>query len=293
MRPLESPTRTGRGAEPRTVKRLGALSVQLVDSVEQVRNRDAYFRRLLATADVLAAGLALIVATSVGGDGDQLQLAAVLALPVFVVMAKLLGLYERDELVINKSTLDEAPAVFQLATLFVLLVWLAEAFVINGALGKPQFVVLGLTTFVGVLGGRAFMRWLGTRTAATERCLLLGPSYAAARIEAKLELGRHSGAEIVPRRDLEDDHGHVVVSGRLGELVARTGAERLILVPTGTESDAVLDLIREAKSLNVKTTLWPRFTCPISVSSTWQSTHISLTSPIWTMFVPWTSETIL
>ncbi len=153
MRSLESPSRTGRGAEPRTVRRLGALSVQLVDSDEQVRNRDAYFRRLLATADVLAAGIALIVATSFGGDGDRLALAAVLALPVFVVLAKLLGLYERDELVINKSTLDEAPAVFQLATLFVLLVWLAEAYLINGSFGKPQFVVLGLTTFVGVLVG--------------------------------------------------------------------------------------------------------------------------------------------
>ena len=260
MRSLESPSHTGRGAEPRTVTRLGALSVQLVESDEQVRNRDAYFRRLLATADVLAAGVALIVATSFGGDGDRLALAAVLALPVFVVIAKLLGLYERDELVINKSTLDEAPAVFQLATLFVLLVWLAEAYLINGSFGKPQFVVLGLTTFVGVLLARAFMRWLGTRTAPTERCLLLGPGYAAARIEAKLELGRHGGAEIVARRDLEDEHGNVLVSGRLGELVGRTGAERLILVPTGTESDAVLDLIREAKSLNVKTTLWPRFT---------------------------------
>ena len=56
------------------------------------------------------------------------------------------------------------------------------------------------------------------------------------------------------REDLEDEHGHVRVSGRLDELVGRTGAERLILVPKATESDAVLDLIREAKSLDVKTT---------------------------------------
>ena len=98
MRSLESPTHTGRGAEPHTVTRLGALSVQLVDSDEQVRNRDAYFRRLLATADVLAAGIALIVATSFGGDGDRLALAAVLALTVFVILAKLLGLDKRFRL---------------------------------------------------------------------------------------------------------------------------------------------------------------------------------------------------
>ena len=36
--------------------------------------------------------------------------ATVVALPLVVVVAKFTGLYDRDELVLNKTTLDEAPA---------------------------------------------------------------------------------------------------------------------------------------------------------------------------------------
>jgi len=226
----------------------------------RTRNRDAYFRRLLVGADVLAAGLALIVVATLLGVRDELRVEAVLALPIYVVFAKLLGLYDRDELVLHKSTLDEAPAVFQLATFFLLFIWLGERFVQYGAFSKAQFVAVFAIAFVGTLAFRALARTIAERTAPLERCLVLGPAEAAARIDDKLELRAHSGAAIVAREDLEDRDGHVVVSGRLNELVQRTRAERIILVPTATESDAVLDLIREAKSLDVKTSLLPRFT---------------------------------
>lgn len=37
-----------------------------------------------------------------------------------------LGLYDRDELVLRKSTLEEAPKLFELSTLFSLLLWIGE-----------------------------------------------------------------------------------------------------------------------------------------------------------------------
>jgi exopolysaccharide biosynthesis polyprenyl glycosylphosphotransferase len=193
-------------------------------------------------------------ATSAG-----LHPAAVLAPPVFVLFAKMLGLYDRDELVLHKSTLEESPRVFQLVTLFVVFIWLGESFFLDGAFTKPMFAILWIAMFASVLTARGVARWVAERTAVPERCLVLGPAEAARRIDAKLSLRGPSGAEIVAREDLEDEHGHVHVSGRLADLVDRTGAERLILVPRATESDAVLDLIREAKVLDVKTTLWPRF----------------------------------
>ena len=101
-------------------------------------------------------------------------------------------------------------------------------------LRKPMFAVLWVATFACVLGARAFMRWLGTAH-RSDRALPRARAQPRrrARIEAKLSmLGRHGGAEIVAREDLEDEHGNVLVSGQLGDLVGRTGAERLILVPT-------------------------------------------------------------
>ena len=42
---------------------------------------------------------------------------AIAAVPILIVCAKLTGLYDRDETLLRKTTLDEAPKLFQLATL--------------------------------------------------------------------------------------------------------------------------------------------------------------------------------
>lgn len=75
-----------------------------------IDRRDRLYRRLLALADVFAAGLALFVGVSVLGS-DSLTPVALLALPVAVVVAKAIRLYDRDEALVSKTTLDEAPAL--------------------------------------------------------------------------------------------------------------------------------------------------------------------------------------
>ena len=80
-----------------------------------VARRDAIFRRTLALADVFAAAAALFLVTSLAGL--TLHRFAILALPLVIVAGKLVGLYDRDELLVNPSTLDEAPRLMQLATL--------------------------------------------------------------------------------------------------------------------------------------------------------------------------------
>src|SRR5687767_5765788 len=114
---------------------------------KRVLRREAFYRRLLAVADVLSAGLALM--TSIAGVGDdQLPMATLLALPLVVVASKLIGLYERDELLLRKSTLDEAPALFQLATLYTLTIWLLEPLLIAGHLGHGQVFGIWSLLFV-------------------------------------------------------------------------------------------------------------------------------------------------
>ena len=41
-------------------------------------------------------------------------------LPVFVLLAKMAGLYDRDQYVLHKTTLDEAPALVGVAAIFAL-----------------------------------------------------------------------------------------------------------------------------------------------------------------------------
>ena len=44
-----------------------------------------------------------------------------------VVASKVIGLYDRDELLIGKATLNEAPALFHLATIYALVVTILAA----------------------------------------------------------------------------------------------------------------------------------------------------------------------
>ena len=75
--------------------------------------RDSLRRRMLAGGDVmailLAYGVVLLLSPPPVSLGSRLFLLA--ELPLWVLLNKLLGLYDRDANVIRKSTLDELPRI--------------------------------------------------------------------------------------------------------------------------------------------------------------------------------------
>ena len=81
-----------------------------------------------------------------GGGRALVPTGVALALPLMVVISKLLDLYDRDELVLHKSTLDEAPKLFQVATVFTLIIGLAEAPLGIGELGNAQVAIVEFDT---------------------------------------------------------------------------------------------------------------------------------------------------
>ena len=165
-----------------------------------VGRRDAMYRRCLAASDVMAAAFALVLALTIFGD-DALQPATLVALPLVVLVAKFTGLYDRDELVLNKTTLDEAPALFSLATLYTLLIFLGEDVLVNGILGQSQVLGLWGILFLTSVGGRALARRFARSQTAEERCLVIGASAASLQFANKLRAppgtqghGRRAGA---------------------------------------------------------------------------------------------------
>src|SRR5947209_17771029 len=77
------------------------------------RPRDRRSLRALLAADVVAA--------TAGAAAGPATVAVLV--PVVLVLSALFGLYRRDEMVIRKTTLDEAPQLFMLATLAALAAW--------------------------------------------------------------------------------------------------------------------------------------------------------------------------
>jgi exopolysaccharide biosynthesis polyprenyl glycosylphosphotransferase len=237
-------------------------SSSLVEALPRpvVLGRDRAFRRGLAYADSWAAALAVIVAIGVlGTHGDRLKPIGLVVLPLVVLTCKLMGLYDRDELVVRKTTLEETPTLFGLATLYTLLIWLLEPFIVQGELGRKQVIGLWACLFAFMLLGRAIARILALRLTAPERCLVLGEPVATDPIVRKLcERGGGMKAEVVARMPLQGDMNHVAGLTDVAQAIRDRDVHRVVLVPGSGETDAMLDVIRLVKGLGVRVSVLPR-----------------------------------
>ena len=228
-----------------------------------VLRRDTLYRRMLGVADLLSAGLAVLLAVAVLGD-DKLSLAAFVPVLLIVLVGKVMGLYDRDQHLLHKTTLEEAPRLFNVATLYTLLIVIAEPLLIGGNLGRDQIAGLWGLLLLSLLTGRALARYAVRVSTAPERVLVIGGLSGAERAHQKLETSHSIHATIVGRVPLQDEiagNGSVPVLGTvetLGRVLVEHDVHRALVAPGPSDSDEILDVIRLAKSLGVKVSVLPR-----------------------------------
>jgi lipopolysaccharide/colanic/teichoic acid biosynthesis glycosyltransferase len=163
--------------------------------------REAIYRRALALADVAAAGIAVLIGVPILGQ-DALNPAAVLALPLVLVVGKITGLYDRDENLIRKTTLDEVPTLFWVATLYALLIWLAGDLIVQGDFGRDQAVGVWGLLLIGMVGMRTLSRQAARAISGEERCLVLGDTATADWISRRFAETAGLKARVVCRAPL-------------------------------------------------------------------------------------------
>jgi exopolysaccharide biosynthesis polyprenyl glycosylphosphotransferase len=220
---------------------------------------DRIYRRALALADAVAALATLECGLAVTGAESHLRFVVVAPLVVVAVFsAKLLGLYDRDDLVLRKSTLDEGPAVFQLATLFALLVSLSDWQLMHGVLHSPQLLAVWLLMFVFTLLARWCSRHVAHRVVPAERCLIVGDASGIEAVGSRLGSGGGVNAELVGSVELDSDSHSELSMSALEETIRTDDIHRVVLAPRASDSDLVLDVVRLVKSLGVKVSLLPR-----------------------------------
>jgi exopolysaccharide biosynthesis polyprenyl glycosylphosphotransferase len=226
--------------------------------------RDALFRRLLLVADVVAIVGAFLLTVGLSRRSVQLTWAGVAAVPILVVGAKLTGLYDRDETLLRKTTLDEAPRLFQLATLCALVAWLTGGLLVRGALDRHEALFLWLALAGGLILARAGSRALALRVAPAERCLFIGDEVSAETIRSKLT--GHGGvkAEVVAHLDLDKVSSWSADSfspARLAEirdLTQTLDVHRAIIAPRSVDGGEMLNLVRTLKAVGVRVSVLPR-----------------------------------
>ena len=227
--------------------------------------RDALFRRLLLGADVVAIAGTFVLVMQLSSRSLQLTWLSLVGLPLLLVGAKLFGLYDRDETLIRKTTLDEVPKLFHLATLCALTAWLGSELIVRGGfLRRPEALVLWLALLAGLVLARASARAIALRLAPVERCLFVGDEASAQTIRCKLTGHRGVKATMVAQLDL-DKAGpwstDALSAGRLAEirdLAQQLDVHRAIVAPGGAEGGEILNLVRTLKAVGVRVSVLPR-----------------------------------
>jgi exopolysaccharide biosynthesis polyprenyl glycosylphosphotransferase len=222
-----------------------------------LRHREQLRRALLGLADVVCATAALVVVLQVLGQ-DRPALAALVSMPLLVIPFKIAGLYDRDELRLVHSTLDETPLIAQLTALFTLGVAICQTVVLEGVLGGDQIAALWACTFTAVMGGRTLARWLVDRFSPFERCLVVGEVHRAERIREKLASSR-ARAEVVASLPFAGE-GVDWPGGAeaFRDITHALLVDRIIIAPTTTDGRAVVEMIRIAKAVGARVSVLPR-----------------------------------
>jgi exopolysaccharide biosynthesis polyprenyl glycosylphosphotransferase len=217
--------------------------------------REAITRRILATADAVAALLATVAV--IGWAGGHALRPTALGLPILMVaINKIAGLYDRDDLVLRRSTLDELPALLQVSSVYTLLVAAVAGTLFELKLGPQQVVVLWVVTAGLVAMARTAGRAIADDVAPVERCLIVGDGEHLARLREKIEQAV-GHADVVAGVRLDAPHPLPTAAG-MRSLVERFDVHRVILAPLGLHASETVHLVRLAKAAGVRVSILPR-----------------------------------
>jgi exopolysaccharide biosynthesis polyprenyl glycosylphosphotransferase len=234
---------------------------RLVHRNKVMRRRESTFRRLLGFGDALAILITVAVAARVVGD-NSLQPAA-LALPlVFVLAIKAIGLYDRDLHLLHKTTLDEIPRLFAVATTTTLLLYLADGLLVEGVLGRGQVAVAWATLFMLLASFRSLARGVATRVTAPERCLYVGDEKSANEFREKLATSHSINAMLVgwvPAGANANGGGQTrtEIAERTRLLLAESEVHRVVVGPGPERPAELLESIRRIAGQWVKVSVLP------------------------------------
>ena len=221
----------------------------VADRLSARHHAEPLLRRMLALGDFLAVSVAAVF-VGLWGSGPTAALLLVLSAPIWIVTAKLAGLYDRDNRTLRHLTVDELPwlMVWTLSSTALLTLLLAPFPALDPS-SNDRLLVWGTVLTLGFLF-RATLRGVWRRITPPQQVLIVGEGPLAQAVVRKLELFPDIHAEIRSRipsctelherlHEVIDDVDRVVIAcselneGLLEELlvVCRASYVKLTIVP--------------------------------------------------------------
>lgn len=234
----------------------GATAVSQADAESRLstlfdgRRRDPLLRRMLALADVVAAG-AVALSLAVGGEGTRAAVVALAFVPAWIVLAKVHGLYDRDQRTLRHLTSDEFTSIFlwSLSGSALLVIFLD---VVAGVSVTATIAVQSwLVVVTGAVILRSGMRVAWRNVTPPERTLIVGTGELAEATRRKLQLFGDIHVRVLAERadfTVDDFDG---LAGSLG------GVDRVILASQAIDEAMLVKLIGICRRDRLKLSVVP------------------------------------
>jgi exopolysaccharide biosynthesis polyprenyl glycosylphosphotransferase len=240
----------------------------------QSRNRLA--RRSLMSADMVGLSAAFILSTELFADhpgvGDHVGrvveiLLFVATLPIWLALAQILGLYERDDGRADHSTADETLGVLSLVTFGTWIVFVGGW---ATKLAEPELdrlVSFWLFALALILGVRALARAVVKQMPGyVQRAMVVGAGHVGQLVARKIQQHPEYGIELIGfvdrnPREHRADIANVPVLGALTDLpalVAAQGIDRVIVAFSDETDEQTMALLRTLRDEEVLVDVVPR-----------------------------------
>lgn len=214
---------------------------RLVDQAASTRRnwRDALLRRMLALSDAGAVVVVSIWVATFSANGWAGGLFSLALLPMWILLAKLVGLYDNDHRALRHLTVDEFPQIFTWAVRGTVLACL----ILYWLPGVHLTVVNALAVLAIVLTSdlifRAVARLAWRRLVLPERTMIVGDGPLAEATRRKIELFPEIHVALVaPDTDLRQ-------------------VDRIILASQHLDEEQIAELVVECRRRQIKFSVIP------------------------------------
>ena len=254
--------------DPRTAEIL-----ELRGTRSRAIRRGGLVRRALLATDVMGLAVAFVAAEAAfpragGRISAQGELALfALTLPLWIVAAKVYGLYDRDEERTDHSTVDELVSVFHLVTVGAWalfgLAWTTGLFAPDAAKVSLFWLLALALVALGRGSARAVCR---RQLTYLQNTIIVGAGDVGQLVARKYSQHPEYGINLVGfvddrPKERRPDLGHLTLLGgpdQLPALVRLLDVERVVIAFSNERAEKTVELVRSLGGLNVQIDVVPR-----------------------------------
>ena len=242
------------------------------DSVRSARpNSTTHLRRLrrwaLALADTTGIAVGILVAWEIGKLADENLLWATMIVPIWIFVAKLYNLYDRDDRRIQHRTGDEIPSLLATAAITVVVTKAVTEVLPIAAFPSSAMIAIGAVAVIISIFLRTVVRNLYRTVADPEKTIIVGSGTKAALVAKRLtqEAGGAIQLSGFVSRSANGEHSGPADLGvkyfggveNLAEVAQDREISRVVIADDGLDSRAISSIINDCREFEVAVTLVP------------------------------------